>query len=48
MILATVVGIHLSNIPVKFDLQWPNGSGGVRFQSKLSTTDDARRTVDID
>ena len=31
MILATLVGSHLGNIPVKFKLHWPKGSGGVSF-----------------
>ena len=40
MTLATFVGSHLRNIPVKFELCRPKGSGGVSFQSKLLTTDD--------
>ena len=23
--------LHLGNIPMKFESQWPKGSGGVRF-----------------
>ena len=30
-ILATLVGSHLGNIPVKFESQWPKASGGVSF-----------------
>ena len=30
-ILALLVGSHLGNIPVKFESNWPNGSGGVGF-----------------
>ena len=44
-ILAILVGSHLGNIPMKFELHWPKGSGGVSFQNKLLTTDDARRTT---
>ena len=29
--LATLVGSHLGNIPMKFELHWPKGSGGVSF-----------------
>ena len=31
MILAILVGSHLGNIPMKFELHWPKGSGGVSF-----------------
>ena len=37
MILAILVGSHLGNIPMKFELHWPKGSGGVSFLSKLFT-----------
>ena len=37
MILAILVGSHLSNIPMKFESHWPEGSGGVSFLSKLFT-----------
>ena len=30
-ILAILVGSYLGNIPVKFESQWPKGSGGVSF-----------------
>ena len=30
-ILAILVGSHLDNIPMKFELHWLNGSGGVSF-----------------
>ena len=30
-ILAILLGSYLGNIPVKFGLHWPNGSGGVSF-----------------
>ena len=30
-ILAILVGSHLGNIPMKFELHWPKGSGGVSF-----------------
>ena len=30
-ILASLVGSHLGNIPMKFESHWPNGSGGVSF-----------------
>ena len=30
-ILAILVGSLLGNIPMKFELHWPNGSGGVSF-----------------
>ena len=30
-ILALLVGSHLGNIPVKFELHWPTVSGGVSF-----------------
>ena len=36
-ILAILVGSHLGNIPMKFELHWPKGSGGVSFLSKLFT-----------
>ena len=38
MILATLVGSHLSNIPMKYKSHWPKGSGGVSFKSKLFTS----------
>ena len=31
MILAVLVGSHLGNIPMKFESNWPYGSGGVSF-----------------
>ena len=31
MILSILVGSHLGNIPMKFELHWPKGSGGVSF-----------------
>ena len=31
IILAILVGSHLGNTPVKFELHWPKGSGGVSF-----------------
>ena len=34
-ILAILVWSHLGNIPMKFESQWPKGSGGVSFLSKL-------------
>ena len=37
MILALLVGSHLSNIPMTFESHWPKGSGGVSFLSKLFT-----------
>ena len=37
MILAIFVRSHLSNIPLKFESHWPQGSGGVSFLSKLFT-----------
>ena len=30
-VFATLVGSHLGNIPIKFELHWPKGSGGVSF-----------------
>ena len=30
-ILAIFVGSHLGNIPMKFESDWPKGSGGVSF-----------------
>ena len=36
-ILATLVGSHLGNIPIKFESHWPKGSGRVSFLSKLFT-----------
>ena len=36
-ILAILVGSHLGNIPMKFELHWPKGSGGISFLSKLFT-----------
>ena len=36
-ILAILVRSYLSNIPMKFELHWPKGSGGVSFLSKLFT-----------
>ena len=48
MILTILVGSHLGNIPVKFDRHWPKVSGGVRFNSKMLTMHDRRRTTDID
>ena len=30
-IFAILVGSYLGNIPMKFKLHWPKGSGGVRF-----------------
>ena len=30
-ILAILVGSHLGNIPMKFEIHWPEGSGGVSF-----------------
>ena len=27
-ILASLIGSHLGNIPVKFELRWPKGLGG--------------------
>ena len=36
-ILAILVGSHLGNIPMKFELHWSKGSGGVSFLSKLFT-----------
>ena len=42
---ALLVGSHLGNIPMKFESHWPKGSGGVSFQNKLLTTDNARRTL---
>ena len=30
-ILATLIGSHLGNIPMKFESHWPKGSGGVSF-----------------
>ena len=30
-ILAILVGSHIGNIPMKFESQWPKGSGGVSF-----------------
>ena len=47
-ILANLVGGHLGNIPMKFELHWSKGSGGVSFNNKLLTTHDGRRTTDID
>ena len=35
MILAILVVSHLGNIPMKFESQWPKGSGGVSFLSHL-------------
>ena len=29
--LAILVGSHLGNIPMKFESDWPMGSGGVSF-----------------
>ena len=29
--LAILVGSHLGNISMKFELHWPKGSGGVSF-----------------
>ena len=31
MILAFLVGSHLGNIPMKFELYWPEGSEGISF-----------------
>ena len=31
LFLAILVGSHLGNMPVKFELHWPKGSGGVSF-----------------
>ena len=28
MILAVLVGSHLNNVPMKFELHWPKGYGG--------------------
>ena len=36
-ILAILVGSHLGNIPMKIELHWPKGSGGVSFLSKIFT-----------
>ena len=36
-IFAILVGSHLGNIPMTFESQWPKGSGGVSFLSKLFT-----------
>ena len=30
-ILVILVGSHLGNIPMKFESNWPKGSGGVSF-----------------
>ena len=30
-VLALLVGSHLGNISMKFELHWPKGSGGVSF-----------------
>ena len=35
MILAILVGSHLSNIPMKFESHWPKGSGGVSFFKQI-------------
>ena len=44
-ILAILVGSYLGNIPVKFELHWPKGSGGVNFKNKFLTTDDGLITI---
>ena len=31
MIFATLIWSYLGNIPVKFESDWPKGSGGVSF-----------------
>ena len=36
MILAILVGSHLGNIPMKFELHWPKGLGGVSFSANYS------------
>ena len=36
-ILSILVLSHLGNIPMKFESNWPKGSGGVSFLSKLFT-----------
>ena len=36
-VLALLLGSHLGNIPMKFELHWPKGSGGVSFLSKIFT-----------
>ena len=33
MILSILIGSHLGNIPVKFESNWPKGSGGVSFKA---------------
>ena len=35
-ILAILVGSHLGNIPMKFELLWPKGSGEVSFKGNYS------------
>ena len=34
-ILGILEGNYLGNIPMRFELHWPKGSGGVSFKSKL-------------
>ena len=34
-ILAILVGSYLGNIPVKFKLHWPKGSGGSRLKKQI-------------
>ena len=36
MILAILVGSHLGNIPVKFELHWPRDLGEIAFKANYS------------